>query len=128
MSRCDNVDSLSATGLSCTVKVWRVPAIAEEGSGVLHVELLLCTPSINEKVHWEGGLSVCCEEARRDEGELRIGSDRFLDALEPEFCSDSVIVETATKSVAEINELLNIDEDRSKKVRKCDILDRRAFD
>jgi hypothetical protein len=87
------------------MEVCRVFSVSEEQSGSLHIELLLCAPSVDKEVYWEGRFGVCSEETRRDEGELWVGGDRLLNALESELGSNGVIVETSSKSVAVVNKL-----------------------
>ena len=87
------------------MEVGREFSISEEQSGILHIELLLSAPSVDEEVDWEGRFGVGSKEARGDEGELWVRGDRLLNALESELGSDIVIVEASSEPVAVIDKL-----------------------
>lgn len=85
--------------------VWHA-AILEESSRNRHVQVeRVFVASINEKCERKEGFGVCGEVSRRYKVELRVGSDRILNALESEFCGRAKVVKPATELVTEGYEL-----------------------
>lgn len=62
-----------------------------------HIELSGFRPSlstVHEEARGEGSLPVCCGVAMAEHFELGVVPDGFLDPMETEFASDSVVVLT----------------------------------
>lgn len=102
----DLVRALARDGVVRAEEALWETAVLEEAASDVQVELPVVVASVNEKIDGERGLAERGEVARRDEGEVGIGSDGLLDTLEAELAGDGEVVFPGAVAVAEVDELL----------------------
>jgi hypothetical protein len=86
-------------------KAVRHPAILEESTGNVQIEVSREVAPVSEEYYWEYGLSVGGVVARGDEAELRVGSDGVLNALESELLGGCNVVKAFSEFITEGNKL-----------------------
>ena len=102
----DLVRALARDGVVRAEEALWETAVLEEAASDVQVELPVVVASVDEKVDGERGLAERGEVARRNEGEVGIGSDGLLDTLEAELAGDGEVVFPGAVAVAEVDELL----------------------
>jgi len=84
-------------------------AILEETTSIGQAELAIRYASIDEIEVGEGRFGIYSVITWRDEGEIWICCNRFLDALPSEFGRDCFVVVSTTEALAERGELDKVD-------------------
>lgn len=86
-------------------KAVRHSAVLEEPPRNVEVKISRVVAAIDEERDREHGFPIGGEVPWGDEAELRVVSDRVLNALEPEFCRTGDVVKAASKLLAHGDEL-----------------------